>query len=1244
MDLTYTIKQGDCLSLIAEKFGIDDLSVLQDLNSDLIKDIDWIYAGDTLRLPGNEAAPHELDTGTRIALPKVPQEAAGPNDLCSGSSPDFVDILYVPAHPKTGKRVCYALTQQAQDAVKQELATMAQVASAPDHTALMRQVSQLGLLSKFETTSHERFLSEPQVTRLRKLTWMQATLSSGAAKQYAHGGEYGFVTAIAEQEGLDVDNLLDNELSWLQFKQFIFTGIVGGLAGASKALYDQFSLTEQDQIDQQYNQMDKAKYGVRAEVVDYLATQIAELESIAIKASGHAVTDDGTKFVYDTERGYYTSEQQQILAQTVKMVNQLRPSDDELKNQDTETLQTQHQQFWAKVEKTCSILSTNDASNWQQDSPLLEVQDTVGFATHLMRLNSEGYVIKEQCLSFDELIGSEDKHFGPKRLNTNAKYQAWRTDTKLTIDVKDNPRQMIDGLIVDCYGERGRGRDGKIAADLINTGPIRFWAYYPTLAFVRFVDTTLTQWLGSITSIVGTSIPDLFEDLIWLKKLALGHIEALKARAQRCAINNLAVKHVYVSPEVKPNRFTLIWDEARFETLEKSPGLLKNEAGHANLQVVECSLLSTGGEVGWVRGPAWYLPSGQPDLSKGHVKDITGKVTFASPLASPGVIGKALPEVLAEMKKQVMTRRGPTKSWNLSQTIQQYQSSAFWTSNYHWDGDLTDGHSTYVADAQSQFFRFTSSAEGSLNLPLSEVKGLTFNLDVTSGVKSEAELSLARAQLTFNTVFPEQKLNPLYGPTQVNDFALTYIARQAGNSSRESYPIGGFAVQLDAKVYGLAAVSCQLSSNLAVGPSETDGGIGVKGKAIKVADPNQHVDDAPGAQVIDWANTDIPVAVQSDSSVDVFAGVEAGGVVNTEVFWRPPSVDINGVTHQQDILSFGRVCAQGAAVLGAGFSGELHLGFSNGQLFFACAAKTVFGPGVSGKVSIALNPTNVDRFVECLLGVLKESGFQYVECFGARDKNGVNPDFVALNERLTLAVALGISVGDVLLLPEVEYASYQKRVTQEDFAPFIARHINGEQSYPDKLTRERELEKRKRWIRSLPPETLANLLNCLTCIVDKPLFGESHHETQSRLRNEQAKALAIINIFTWLQPKPSSELDYRCLQFEKALICMGGPLEQAKSPKLQWLRFAQSWAQIEHYMVRIQNIQYELQDLNNAVAILGQYMQGYRYVDANRQAHYHCYRRGLSSDTEQIKATRTLVKGALDSDPRWAPLKQWKIG
>ncbi|XEV12140.1 hypothetical protein ACBZ90_00895 (plasmid) [Vibrio alginolyticus] len=157
------------------------------------------------------------------------------------------------------------------------------------------------------------------------------------------------------------------------------------------------------------------------------------------------------------------------------MVNQLRPSDDERKNQDTDTLQTQHQQFWAKVEKTCSILSSNDASNWQQDNPLLEVQDTVGFATYLMQLNSQGYAIKEQCLFFDELIGSEDKHFGPKSLNTNAQYQAWRTDAKLTIDVRDNPRQMIDWLIADCYGERVRGRDGNVAAQLINGGGIRFW-------------------------------------------------------------------------------------------------------------------------------------------------------------------------------------------------------------------------------------------------------------------------------------------------------------------------------------------------------------------------------------------------------------------------------------------------------------------------------------------------------------------------------------------------------------------------------------------------------------------------------------------------------------------------------------------------------------------------------------------------------------------------------------------------
>ena len=75
---------------------------------------------------------------------------------------------------------------------------------------------------------------------------------------------------------------------------------------------------------------------------------------------------------------------------------------------------------------------------------------------------------------------------------------------------------------------------------------------------------------------------------------------------------------------------------------------------------------------------------------------------------------------------------------------------------------------------------------------------------------------------------------------------------------------------------------------------------------------------------------------------------------------------------------------------------------------------------------IIINALAADEFIGCLLSLLKQSNFSRLDAFGGVDENGVNHSFELLNDMLTLALALGITIADVVLIP-IEVFSTLKR-------------------------------------------------------------------------------------------------------------------------------------------------------------------------------------------------------------------------
>lgn len=212
------IENNDPVSLISRKFGLS-VDIVKELNSNQLKYSDFYSLTKEAVEAGNAG-----EAEKRTPLPDEPKERACGNEICSEKTADFVDILYVPAHPSTGNPYWYAITQKAQDAIKKEQDLLSKSVSK-DSKATLSKMNELGLLSKFQTAPHEAFLeSANDKERYRDVLRKLVALRSGAA-EYAKNGEAGYVIYIAEEEGLDYDSFLDRSITWENVKQYFLKAL-----------------------------------------------------------------------------------------------------------------------------------------------------------------------------------------------------------------------------------------------------------------------------------------------------------------------------------------------------------------------------------------------------------------------------------------------------------------------------------------------------------------------------------------------------------------------------------------------------------------------------------------------------------------------------------------------------------------------------------------------------------------------------------------------------------------------------------------------------------------------------------------------------------------------------------------------------------------------------------------------------------------------------------------------------------
>ncbi|MBA5682179.1 LysM peptidoglycan-binding domain-containing protein [Photobacterium damselae subsp. damselae] len=1145
---THKIQKDECLSLIAQRYNTT-VEALKKLNSEQIENIDLIYEGDVINITEPEV---------RIELPKRPTDPATGNSTCSAIHPDFIDILYVPSHPTTGKKTWYAITNEAKTAIEQEKQNLAQTVVPGNKEQTFNNLNKLGVLSKFATKPHDQFLTAKQKEEYHELLMQIVAIKSDAINFYKDGKEAAII-ALAQQHGVNMDEVIADEITWLKVKD----GINAISATSSVVINAAQFFSEFQSVEKQLDRKQKAISTALHKLIETLEDKISKLKKIAERKAQNSISDDGTKFVFDKKSQFFTSKKQLRVSKIVAEIQQNRPSSDEdVMYSSAADNEKYYENFWNN-----KLIAAYKAVNKIEKNPMIGAKSW-SFASSLQQLNNYGYILKEQCLSKDRLIGTQKSHFGPQTLLNHHLYKNWREPGSFFSD-KPDPLDYLgykSYVIGDLYEELHGGQNKK-ASDIANEAPLCDWAYYPTLALISVIDLTLTKFKGDMKSLLGchANAPDFLTQLLWVKKVAL----ARKALLQKMGNDNAAkaVGILHLDESVKATKFTVIWDESKHKVERKRLGSFINKAGLNDLQVVECSLMSNG-EVFWIRGPHWYIPNDDKDKAcLGHVKDITSDISVVSMQSNAGAVGNDWKSALKALGKP------ETKGIDLSRQIASLSNnSAFWQDNYHYEEGLgPKGQSLYVADAQAQFLRFTSEGSAKINSPLESISGIEFNNVMGIGGELKGNVTLLSAQLSFSTWLPLTSQNrdiaskPLSSRNQPKGYHLEIPYLKSHPSSkyeREQYSAGYLSIKVSGQVYGLAAATCQLGTSLSFGPGDVEGTIGIKGSAINIQDYNTHVGQkAAGALIAVTPESYLKGVAEAKLSADVFIGVEAGGCLTGEVFWQPPSTLIangSGVTTGTDLLSLGKVSGQASVNYGIGANVEFRLTYQEGCFVVVAAARLVAGPGCSGKVAIELNPDNADRFIACCLNVLNQSGFRQIAIFGDVDSNNINKDFMILNDYLTIAIALGLTLGEVMLLPMTEINAYKQEMLKDEYAPFLAA----------KIIDPKQRKKIQEWIRNLPPETLAKLFECLL------------KEQDIHTSNNERQVLAILEILKLMIPIQNDDDESKRRQFEETLFRMNTDFELKKSALAQWNNFGENWLKMAKF-IKVYGTEKDRDDFNN---------------------------------------------------------------
>lgn len=1158
----YEIIEGDCLERIARRLGIS-VAQLQAMNSDQIKNVDLIYAGNLLNIPETDGPKsQEKGSGTatgatdpikpasvsaeRIQLPELPEM---PDSVCEPK--EYVDVVFYPSMPKTGEQGWFALTQDAADALQQEIGHMRgvmQTLATGDVNDAMLELSKYGILSKFQSSDHERFLEkDDDKKRYRALLFLQLALKleavnlpeilfSGAQKNSAESQELlsHYHEAYANQILWEnCENLLKITVNGI-----VKTSVLGGFTeGPFSDLKVNYREIRESAID---------------DVMEQLADEIEKLEKKARKEASKKLSDDGTPFTYSESMGYFTSKQQNTIHAALNAVHKARG----MYSLELEDIYK---------DKPESILRRLEL--WQQDSKLAVRLTPYEFRARfagrfvpILTLNTNLMVLIEQCLTDEELINVQPETF--------KYYEALDESAE---------KKLIEEVFSRIPGLK----------DMTTVpGEALPWSYYPCIAVLHKLEASLKTKLAELKDILGVGkLPkEVLGDLVQCKKALLARVEHFEKTAKAHAAAGEYQRLFTPADKI----YTPVFKEKAWQPAKKT-GSLYTQAGKADLTVVECYLISEGGKTAFIRGPSWLVPEDSDGSIEcgDHIIDLKPGLKVAEadlPTVGPQIQIEGMepipkPETVAEEKPTFLetcvkayiaelAKETPVKL-NLERELIDFDKAAM-GKLYHWkpNGPEINGVDYHVS-AECQFLRFSSAVTLGDEMGVDTLWNAQQSGTIAfSAAEAKATLNLAQGQTTLTVKYPNATGHPLVidyvADLPAHPLKIEREAFYKADRKKQVASFNGGRILLDGAftLYGMVGASINLSAGVEFGNLD-QGGVGVKGFTESYQDYNAYRKDIAQIKNADGELLMQSKAVDATASAGVFAGVEVGGEFVGSLKWQPPGKVAGQLTStsgadKNGFVSFGQFTAKAAAAFAASASGVIKLTVSGGKIIFIMAARLALGPGVSGKLGFEISPLAINDFIDHILTIMNKEGFRRLNLFDESiDPDSGENSFELFNMFLTAVMVTGLKAADVLLLPFEKIKEFNDESTREKLAPVLADFIN------------EDAEKALPWVKKMPPETMGRLLFTLCDAQSYSLFervgdlidtNENRYSSADFARNVRQRN-AIQRIIAWLSESivtrdmikvNRSPIEKNIRFFEEAIVRMNEKGSKPATKVMEW--------------------------------------------------------------------------------------------
>ncbi|HFG2128569.1 TPA: LysM peptidoglycan-binding domain-containing protein [Vibrio cholerae] len=1114
---THLIQRGDTLSVLAKRYNTD-VATLQRLNAQQIKDIDLIYNGNTLVLP----EVYDVASGEREAKQILSNERL---TLSECSVPQFVDALYVPEHPNTRKQMLILLTEEAKKYVLEDN-QRCKAALQGDKETVLKQLTKLGVMDQFNSIAHEAFLKhidEQKAQDYREALLEHMALSHCYQNNFLQfpleNERIGLSRIIARQQQIEKqyqDALRDIEQrsqgsSWLP---------IGGMMGEIMLTKDAIAGAETHRV-AQLKKLQKS-------LIKQLEKSIQRFEKEAMEfAAKTSLEEQGKHYQFSDKHAYYTSNIELKIYNALETIKKERKKIglcDDIDSADLTistaipSLKTAYEsyQYWqGRAHKVLNRLMGQ--GHWNPRTFFTSTKSdnrlqNPDFYAAVYQLNQTGTVLKEQCLTEDEL------------------FKGWEQVEQVRIAIKEQRASIAD--LNHLLGSINQ--QSPIASSM---------GYY----CVYVLNLLLLQEVALRVQDFAERLGENAQYAQYVKSL-LRYAEA--AQQRRASLLTLATQKAkaphwdYLKRDITFIGDVPVWDDSSRTVLmnetQWQPQNLNNQifanSGINQRTVVECALSSD-------PTTALYILSDSPVLSADVAEN--KKCTSVISLNLATLASREKGKITAELKK-ALGSESVLKSLKFEQTATwaNVEDIVFPWQTQRFENEMFGINTAYETSGGVQFARYVYSAEAKVDHELIKADSSTL-----VKVELKAGLTLASAERCFTIRFPN-----------TGDLPLDIRYRVRESNERRIKNIGTAVLVIEGKVYGVLGASLKLGTELHIGNIEESRAgfgaqqvkpLGIKGTVPSRADYSSYAVSSLGTR----GNNDNAIGAGIKAEASAFAGLEAGGMLSCKYDWTKDKQSL-----PQNLF---KVSQDFKMSLGVGYDGVLQCTFQNGRFIFITALGASTGLGIGGKFATELNPAAANDFFAALLAVMQNSGFQRFEFF---DESGEVNTFAAFNKILTVAAAFGLTVGQVMMLPFNIISNMEKQASDKDNAYFVANFL---------LSKEHQRENQQ-WIANMPAETLAKLLSVLVHYNDIPsmaIFQSQREQRNNAATRNENQRKAINQILLWLGGEKANQSGMR--RFENALQRMGlvDPTQLDKAE--QWPRYAKNVLSLRDFFSKAFSQPYE---------------------------------------------------------------------